>query len=605
MSSFSSSFCKEDTIRKGGPKTPNFRLRKNRKVKAVVNVKNLGARDGVNYSGSSKDVVELYVSLPYKKGQSEKSAIQLIGFAKTKELKKGESESVTIETDDYVFATYDDKAKNGADASKTGCYVFDPGDYLFAVGDDAHDALNNALAYQGASGLVDPEGKSVSGDRKKVVSVNLDSLDNTTYAKSPTTGEIVSNQFEEMDINHFLPGKVTYLTREDWNTYPERISNITPNEAMLSLLDGHSYSKPKDAPQISSFRYSQKYENPILLSDMVSVPYEDDEKWDKFLDQLTPSQLAANVGEKFGLPGIESLGIPTISSADGPDGIQANVGFSHVSENLATSTYNKDLYEARGKFMAEDGMASGQSGVYGLGGNMHRSVYGGRNFEYYSEEPVLGYLAGAAMTKACNEKGLTTYTKHFCANDQEANRNGYATFMTESTFRNITLKAFEGSFTEGGSLGTMTSNARVGLTVASMSKALMSEVLRNEWGFKGVAMTDSSKGSGNYLYTKEAVAAGIDQFNNDETRGTTDMKNYLVKEKDGYLWKRAREISKHYYYMLTKNFVMAGIGESEKVAVKTPWWQIAIPCVDAAIAVVALAFLTCMIVAAVQEKKKA
>ena len=193
--------------------------RENKKVKAIVNVTNLGARDGVNYSGTSKDVVELYVSLPYQKGETEKSAIQLVGFTKTKELKKGESQKVTIEADDYLFATYDDKATNGADTSKTGCYVFDRGDYLFAVGDDAHDALNNALAYKGATGLTDPEGKSVKGDSKKVVSVNLATLDNTTYAKSPSTGEIVSNQFEEMDINHFLPGKVTYLTREDWNTY--------------------------------------------------------------------------------------------------------------------------------------------------------------------------------------------------------------------------------------------------------------------------------------------------------------------------------------------------------------------------------------------------
>ncbi|MDD6241075.1 MAG: glycoside hydrolase family 3 C-terminal domain-containing protein [Eubacteriales bacterium] len=579
--------------------------RENKKVKATVNVTNLGARDGVNYSGTSKDVVELYVSLPYQKGETEKSAIQLVGFTKTKELKKGESQKVTIEADDYLFATYDDKATNGADTSKTGCYVFDRGDYLFAVGDDAHDALNNALAYKGATGLTDPEGKSVKGDSKKVVSVNLATLDNTTYAKSPSTGEIVSNQFEEMDITHFLPGKVTYLTREDWNTYPDRITDITPTEEMLTLLDGHSYSKPSDAPEISSFKYSQKYDTPMLLSELVGVSYDDDEKWDKFIDQLTPSQLASLAGEKFGMTGIESLGIPSISSADGPDGIQANAGFSHVSENLATSTYNVELYQSRGKFMAEDGMASGQSGVYGLGGNMHRSVYGGRNFEYYSEEPVLAYLAGAEMTKACNDKGLTTYTKHFCANDQEANRNGYSTFMTESTFRNITLKAFEGSFTKGGSLGTMTSNARVGMTVASMSKALMTQVLRNEWGFKGVAMTDSSKGSSNYLYTKESIAAGIDQFNNDETRGSTDMKNYLVKEKDGYLWKRAREIAKHYYYMLTNNFVLAGNSSDQEVKVNTPWWQIAIPCVDGAVGLVSLVFLSFMIVALVQKKKKA
>lgn len=575
--------------------------RENKTVTATVKVRNKGPRDNVNYDGASKDVVELYVSLPYETGEAEKSAIQLIGFAKTKELKSGEEDTVAITVDDYLFSTYDSKATNGADTSKTGCYVFDPGDYYFAVGDDAHDALNNVLASQGVSGLTDADGKSVTGDTQKVKKFTLDTLDNTSHATSDT-GAVVSNQFQELDINNHISDAVTYMTRSDWNTYPDRITSLTATDEMLTVIDGHSYTKPSDAPDISSFKYSQKYDTPIKLADMMNVEYDDDETWDKFIDQLTPSQLASLAGEKFGLQGIEELGIPSISSADGPDGIQANAGFSHVSENLATSTFNVDLYEARGKFMAEDGMASGQSGVYGFGANMHRTVYGGRNFEYFSEEPVLAYLAGAVMTKAANSKGLTTYTKHFCANDQEANRGGYCTFMTEETFRSITLKAFEGCFTKGGSMGTMTSNARVGMTVACMSKPLMTTLLREEWGFKGVGMTDSSKGASS-IYTKEAVAAGIDQFNNDETRGTSDMKNYLIKEKDGYLWQRAREIAKHYYYMLTKNFVMASAAAGEEVEVSTPWWQTAIIVLDSVLGVCVVAFAGLAITSLVLEKK--
>lgn len=542
-------------------------------VTAKVTVKNEGSS---SYSGKSKDVVELYVSLPYEKGQAAKSAIQLIGYGKTKELAKGEEDTLTITVDDYLFATYDQNATNGADTSKKGCYTFDAGDYSFAVGDDAHDALNNVLAKKGTTGLFDADGKPVSGDSSKVVIDTLDKLDNTTHAKSHENKDVVvSNQFDDIDINHFEDGAVTYLTRDDWSTYPVRYTGLSATDEMKTIIDGHTYSKPADAPEISSFKYSQKYEETMMLAELVDEPYDSD-KWDTYIDQLTPSQLAAIAGEKFGNTGLTDYGCPDNSAADGPDGIQANTGFSHVCENLAASTYNDELLKKRGEFMAEDGMWSGQNGVYGFGANMHRTVYAGRNFEYYSEDTTLSYLAGAVQTKAAQDKGLTTYVKHFCANDQEVWRNGCSTLMREQAYRQGPLKGFEGSFTKGESLGTMTSNSRVGLRVVPMDYATMTAVLRDEWGFKGTSMTDSSKGTYSYLYTKEAVAAGIDQFNNDETRGTSDMKNYLIKEKDGFLWKRAREIAHHYFYTISRNFCMSGLSKNTTVETKTSWWKTAL-----------------------------
>lgn len=537
----------------------------------TVNVTNNGSS---NYSGKSKDVVELYVSLPYAEGNAEKSAIQLIGYGKTKELASGESQKLTITVDDYLFATYDKNATNGADASKKGCYVFDSGDYYFAIGKDSHDAVNNVLAAQGASGLFDEKKNSVTGDASKTKKVSLASLDNVTYAKSPDTGEIVYNHFEDFDINHFIANTVTYMTRSNWNTYPSRIDNLTVNDEIKAILDGHTYTKPSDAPDVTSYNYSKKYDTPITLSDMKKVDYEDNEAWDKFIDQLTPTQLAKIPGEKFGNDAITELGVPSTTAADGPDGIQGAQGFSHVSEVVSTSTFNDELIKARGKFMAEDGMACGQNGVYGFGANMHRTPYAGRNFEYYSEDTTLSYLAGAVQTKAATDKGLTTYVKHFCANDQEVWRNGNSTIMEEQAYRQGPLKAFEGSFTKGGSLGTMTSNARVGFRVVSMDYDTMTTVLRNEWGFKGVAMTDSSKGSRYYLYTNESVVAGIDQFNNDETRGTTDLKNSLIKDKDGYLWGKCRTIAKHYFYTISRNFCMYG-DEDIVVEETTSWWKTA------------------------------
>ncbi|MFA6861438.1 MAG: glycoside hydrolase family 3 C-terminal domain-containing protein [Bacilli bacterium] len=573
--------------------------RETHQVTCNVTVKNTNSES--NYKGESKDVVELYVSLPFQSGQAEKSAIQLIGYTKTKGLKPGDSQKVQIIADDYLFATYDNNAINGADTTKKGSYVFDAGDYFFAIGSDAHDALNNVLASQNVVSLIDEKGKTVDGDSNKVHKETLASLDNKTYAVSPDTGEIVSNHFDDMDINYYESGAVTYLTRNDWNTYPNRITGLSATDEMKTVLDGHTYTKPSDAKDINEFKYSQNYDTPITLKDMKNVDYENQEKWDSFIDQLTPTQLAKIPGEKFGNDAISELGVPTTQSADGPDGIQANTGFSHVSEVVSTSTYNDELIANRGKFMGEDGMASGQSGVYGFGANMHRTPYGGRNFEYYSEDMILSYLAGGVQTKAANEMGLTTYVKHFCANDQEVWRNGSSTIMTEQTYRQGPLKGFEGSFTKGGSLGTMTSNARVGLKVVSMDYETMTTVLRKEWGFKGVSMTDSSKGSRYYLYTQESIAAGIDQFNNDETRGTSDMKNYLIKEKDGYMWQRCREIAKNYFYMLTKNFVMTS---DEPIVVTTPWWETAIYSILGVGIGVSVALLSFTVFFGIKDKKR-
>jgi len=569
-------------------------------VTATVKVRNNGVATGSSYTGKSKDVVQLYVQLPYENGQAEKSAIQLIGYGKTKELAKGEEDTVSIIADDYLFATYDNKATNGADTSLTGCYTFDAGDYYFAIGDDAHDALNNVLAKRSVTGLIDAEGNDVMGVEGKVIKDNLATLDNTTHAKSET-GEIVSNQFDDMDVNYYFDeDQVTYLTRSDWNTYPKRYTNLTATDEMKRIIEGSLYTKPTDAPSVSSFTHSQDVT--IKFIEMKDVPY-DDPKWETFINQFTPSQMSKIVGEKFGNDAVAALGIPATTAADGPDGIQANGGYSHVCTTVSTSTFNNELIAKRGQFMAEDAIWTKQNGVYGFGANMHRTPYGGRNFEYYSEDMVLSYLVGGVQTKAAQDKGLTTYVKHFCANDQEVWRNGSSTMMTEQAFRQGPLKGFEGSFTKGGSLGTMTSNARCGLNVTSQSKAIMTQVLRNEWGFKGLAMTDSSKGSRYYIYTKESLAAGIDQFNNDDTRGD-EMKNLLIKDKDGYMWQRAREITKHFCYTLVHNFCINGLTKETKIVEWTPTWKKAIYAVDISLGVLAVASLAVAIYFSIYENKK-
>jgi beta-glucosidase len=549
-------------------------------VTATVKVTNEGYPAESTYTGKSKSVVQVYAQLPYEEGQAEKSAIQLIGFGKTGELGAGESEEVTVTIDEYLFATYDVNAGNGADTSKKGSYVFDPGDYYFAIGDDSHDALNNVLAKKAGTNvqgkLITADGSSVEGDPDKAIPVPLESLDNVTYAKSEYTDEVVSNQFDDVDLNYFAGDTVTYLTRNDWNTYPDPYSDLTASDELKAVMYDHKYEKPADAPAYASF--TQGAEVTLKLLDMKEVPFEDDETWNKFLDQLTISELSATIGENFGQPAVKSINKPANKNTDGPSGSQSSYLYggnqpatAHVSQIVAASTWNQELLAERGDFIAEDCLFSGTTQLWSPGANMHRTPFSGRNFEYYSEDSILSYLMGANQAKAMQAKGLTAAIKHFVSNDQETNRSELATFMTEQAYRQGPLKAFEGAFTEGGALGTMMSFSRIGARLAYADSATLKQVLRNEWGFKGVTITDSVKGNPN-IPTVESLVAGTDTFNADTNRAS-EIHKYLASKKDGYVLQELRRANKHFYYSLAKSSLLNGLTDETEVEGFTPWWQ--------------------------------
>ena len=543
-------------------------------VSVTVKVTHLGNQDGSLYEGKTPHAVQLYVNTPYIEGGVEKSAITLIGFDKTQPLEKDQQALVTITASDYLFASYDETATNGADASKKGCYILDAGDYYFSVGSDAHAALNNALSLSNTSGLFDHKGQTVTGNSALARKVTLENYDNTTYARSEN-GELVYNRFDGLlDINDYVDNTVTYLTRGNWETFPLHtdLEGFTAPDEVKTILEGNWYTVPADAPSVASFKHDQKYETPIHFIDMKDVDF-DDPKWDEFIDQLSISQMSSIVGEVFGNPSFEDpINCKKNVSYDGPDGIQTQAGYEHVCATLAASTFSHELLELRGKFLAEDGIAAGQQGVYGFGCNMHRTPYSGRNFEYYSEDANMSYIAGAIQTQAATQKGLITYVKHFLANDQEAWRSGNSTIMTEQCLREYDARGFEGAFVKGGSLGTMTSNTRVGFEVNSMSKSLMTGVLRGEWGFKGLAMTDSSAGSHYFLKTVESVEAGTDQFNNDATQADV-IRNKIVKDRDGNMYKNLREIAKRYFYVYTHSFNTLDQTANEVVTTDVSWWK--------------------------------
>lgn len=576
-------------------------------VTAVVNVKNEGDPTGA-YTGESKSVVQLYAQLPYEEGQAQKSAVQLIGFEKSGLLAAGEDEDVTVTVDDYLFATYDENAVNGADTTKKGCYVFDKGDYYFAIGDDSHDALNNILAAKYGSEvngkLFDAAGRTVAGDAEKAAVETLEETDNTTYATSRETGEVVCNKIQHVNLNSY-GDFVTYLTRDDWNTYPQPYTNITATADMIADLEGEDYSTPSTAAKYDSSTLGQA--KGISLVEMKDVAWDDEEKWDEFLHQMSLTELCSIIGESFGQPAIQSINKKPNTNSDGPSGAQGSYQFGnkgastqHVNEVVAASTWNKQILSDRGRFIGEDCLFVGTTQLWSPGADLHRTPFSGRNYEYYSEDSIMSYICAAQQTAAMQAKGVNAAIKHFCANDQETNRSGLSTFMTEQTYRQGPLKGFEGAFTEGGTLSTMTSMVRVGCTPMYEDKTTLTDVVRGEWGWKGVNITDSAI-SQQYFGTLESLMAGTDTFNADAGRAS-QVQSYIVSHRDGDVLNRVLEVNKCFYYSFVRSNNINGLAADTAVEDFVPWWQPALISIDCVIGVAALAFAAMYVVSMVKRR---
>lgn len=366
---------------------------------------------------AGKDVVQLYAQTPYtdydKENNVEKASVQLIGFEKTKELKPGESETVEVSAPKEYFASYDYKT------AKT--YIMDAGDYYFAVGNGAHEALNNILA---AKGYTTADGMDADGNKDLAVSYKEDSLDTTTYAMSSVTGNAITNQFEDADLNNYQEGTVTYLSRNDWEgTWPQTYDSIEATEEMQKLIKGNSYTISKD-DDTSEVKWGQ--DGDLHIIDLKGLDY-DDEKWDQLLSQITLDEATNFI--QLGGSGIEPIAsIDLIGGldADGPNGIIDAFGgkvlstywkssesddptyVSSKDENASyecgtfpteptlAATFNKELAADQGDIFAEDSLWTNITTIYAPGLNLHRTPYCGRNQEYFSEDSVLTGELGAA-----------------------------------------------------------------------------------------------------------------------------------------------------------------------------------------------------------------
>lgn len=544
-------------------------------VKVIV--ENIGNTAG-------KTSVPIYVQTPYgeyeRENSVEKSAILLVGFDKTQSLEPGATETLEVEIDRYLLASYDDNAAKG--------YIISEGDYYFAVGDSAHDALNNILEAKGADGLIDIGGVAVEGDTNQVFSFQ-EEFDAESY-RYGENGYEVTNQFDKNDIKYWDTTDITYLSRSDWNgTYPLEPAAVVCTEEMMAELVQDPYEMPEDAPDVTEFH--QGVDSGITFVMMKDIAYDNDAVWDQYLDQFTLEELAMNLTDFSGCQEQPSVARPATYVSDGIIGPRGTYLYGdgdqpcvYTGQGILSATFNKDIIENRAKMLSEEALYVGHNENWGLGGDLHRTPFGGRNWEYCSEDANLTALVTEILTVEMLDRGFMPSIKHFTGNDQESYRNGVSTFYTEQSFRENSLRGFEGCLRWGGSMGTMASMARQGMTYTPACVALMTNVLRGEWGFTGHVISDMCARQTFMQGFLSQIAAQTDNF-----CGTGMLKDPVtglstpgyqvieaIENGDGYMLQCLRRAVKNYTYSMVHSNLVNGLSSNSRIVSINPWWETAL-----------------------------
>ena len=461
-----------------------------RDIEVEVTVKNTGSVAG-------KDVVQLYVTAPYTEGGIEKAHKVLAAFAKTKELKPGESQTLKLIARPYDFASYDDRDRNGNGFCG---YELDPGEYTFHVSRNAHEAAGTFVC-TAESGI--------------------------TFETDPVTGNIVGNRFTDQEsvtdtdlsmVSDIDAQLDTVLSRSDWEgTWPTaitaedraRFSEFGEELKNTETNNPNNYDEDWDYPDFEE-------ETTITVQDLLpkETPEEtykaivsyDDPRWEDIIIALDSEVcIDAYNHAAYQTKEIPEVGMPITLHADGPSGFTCFLNAERISgtnqycsEPVFASTWNMELIEELGKALGEEGLwgydVTGEpySAIYAPGVNIHRSLFGGRCSEYMSEDPFLTGRIAAAEIRGMQSRGLCPFIKHFAVNEQETHRsiNGDSSWLTEQSLREIYLKAFEIAVKESECRGLMTSFNRIGTTWTGGDYRLCTEILRNEWGFRGAVICD-------------------------------------------------------------------------------------------------------------------
>ena len=497
------------------------------KVSFDVTVTNTGDTAG-------KDVVEVYYNPPYTNGGIEKASANLVAFEKTDLLDPGASATVSIEFEDDDMASYDSK-----DAK---AYVLEAGDYEISIQSDSHTTIAEQTVTVADTVTYDSDSNTHSGD-----------------------AIVATNVFDDSE------GDVAYLSRANhFANYKEATAaptNFTLSDENKAKFRNLSNYDPAETNNDSDEMPTTGAKNGVRLADLTGKDY-DDELWDKLLDQLTFDQMDNLIAfGGFGTQAVNSIGKVALTDVDGPASLNNNfTGVGSIGFPSSTSvacTWNKDLARQFGDGIGDMAHDMHVAGWYAPAMNIHRNAFAGRTFEYFSEDGYLSGVMASQQVAGAQAKGVYAFMKHFALNDQETNRlSELATWANEQSIREIYLKPFEMSVKEGGAGAVMSAFNYIGMEWAGSHSGLLNTVLRDEWGFRGMVLTDYFGGYG-YQSGDRAIRGG-----NDLMLATTDVSNHIT-DKSATSLQAMRTASHNILYTAANSWLY----ENGEPDVPTPIWK--------------------------------
>ncbi len=603
-------------------------------ISVTVKVTNEGERAG-------KEVVQIYYGAPYTAefdgvNNIEKSDVVLGAFAKTEEIAKGASKDVTLTFEEEEIASYCSSHANG-DGSK-GCYVLSSGDYVISLRNNSHDVIeertyNNpeTVWYDGSD-----ENHIRNTDKKGQSAMKADG----SFDDKPKSGDkykAATNLFEASTA--YMEEEAPVLSRKNWKTtFPAEKSRTDKNvsEKVKSTFGIESSFEPETDSKLGNTEGSKLYtdkmpnsgkNNSLVLSHMRGLDF-NDKKWDDFLDQINYSADKSDIvklltGANYSTYKVDALGLPPTLEADGANGIKkvktdagmkltATYGYAP----LMAQTYNVELMYEVGVQFGQESLTVGVNGWYSPAINLHRSPFSGRNFEYYSEDPLLTGKIAAAIVSGAGDNGLVCYIKHFAVNDQETRRANFLhTWAREQAMRELYFKAFEIPVKEAvmtvkytdaqgnpaekkmrAATAIMCAQNDIGATIAHANYELIVGMLRGEWGFDGLTLTDMYVAP-NKAHYDLTLRGGSDCFLGAEALGAlTDFDSATART-------RIREALHHICFTFANSNVLAESPPGSTVTYKLAPWKIGLIVTNVLVWVFA-AFMTVMIVLRCLDEKK-
>lgn len=542
---------------------------------------------------AGKETVQVYLQKPYTEyaiaNGMEVAAAELIGFAKTDELAPGASQRLTITVEKQNFTSYDTYG--------LGSYLLDAGTYYLAAGRDAHDALNNILA---AKGYTVADGMDADGDAALCTAIEVLDQDCVTYTVSTETGAKIENRLADADVNRSVgagENLVTYVSRSNWiGTWPKEAIQLALTEMFAQELQSDR------EPDTQGEMPTMGVDSGLTLIALRGKDY-DAPEWDTLLNQMSFEDMNTLLTTAYCTTAqISSVSKPQTNEQDGPTYCKEGKTDSRFPcEGVWAASFNTALLTEVGEALANDSLYVDYNGMWIPGINIHRTPYGGRAHEYFSEDPYLTGMMAVAEINGIQRYGVIAYPKHFAFNDQEANRNGIAIWLNEQAAREIYLRPWRYACSPmyGNAHGVMSSFNRVGNLWTSGSDALVNGILRGEFGFNGMIVTDMADANGTvYMSCVDGIMAGTDLW-----LSSGKDHSFAAYRQNATVVRAMREACKRVLYNVSNySAVMNGYSANTQIVRVYTWWEIALLSTLGALGVLTL--LSVGMLAKAYRKKK-